>query len=242
MKLYEKETPDFADTEILFGLDARSTNQEIMDKAWNILKEIRSMPAATVRDGLPESRVIDFCVLSDNNPYFIASKGKALHQDLSLCPYIVLCHRYGRWTTFRLRAKVEICSDDKKAWDEFFSYNQGTATMYGDYIGILDLFKLVSGEGELFQLWADDKLKRARFSFGGAEPKPYLYDIDEAKCTGCGACVPACCESAIHHKDGRYIVSHMDCNECGKCYVACPEGAITCRLWSPEQKKTLLSS
>lgn len=239
--LYQKETPEFEGKEILFGLTEQSTNEEIMEKAFLLLKKIRSMPAATVRDGKPEARVIDFCILSDGKAYFIASKGKGLHKDLMDVPYITLCERYERWYAFRLMAKVKIVSDDQKIWDEFFSYNKGTATMYGDHIHLLDLFQLEMGEGEVFHLYADDKLKRARFSFGGMEPKPFNYQVIDT-CTGCGQCASACVEDAIRPgEDGKYQIYYMDCNDCGKCYVACPADAIACSLHSEEWEKRMRS-
>lgn len=50
--------------------------------------------------------------------------------------------------------------------------------------------------------------------------------LDQAKCTGCGACVAAC------PKDARTIterLSHVDesrCDGCGTCVESCPNGAI----------------
>ncbi|MDO4582422.1 MAG: 4Fe-4S binding protein [Bacillota bacterium] len=240
MRLYQKETPDFAGKEILFGLNETSSNEEIMAQAIKLLREIRSMPAATVRDGKPEARVIDFCVLSDNKAYFIASKGKPLHRDLLENPYIILCERYQRWYTFRLQAKVKIVSDNQQIWDEFFSYNIGTATMYGKHLRLLDLFQLESGEGELLHLYADDKLKRARFAFGGATVKPFSYRIKE-NCNGCGLCLDSCCECAIVPQGDRYKISYMDCNDCGKCYVSCPQQAIECSLHNEAWQERMFS-
>jgi uncharacterized pyridoxamine 5'-phosphate oxidase family protein len=236
-----KETPEFDGKEILFGLTEKSTNEEIKNKAFELLKKIRSMPAATVKDGLPESRVIDFCLLSDGYFYFIASKGKNIHKQLTEVPVIVLCERWERWYTVRLLAYVKPVSDDKRAWDEFFLYNKGSASMYKSNIRLLELFKLEKGEGEIFHLYHDQKLKRARFSFGGLEPKPMNYAITE-KCDGCAVCLEACVEEAIVSDGSKYTISYMDCNDCGKCYVACPTRAISCRLYDQAWHERMMST
>lgn len=52
--------------------------------------------------------------------------------------------------------------------------------------------------------------------------------IDEAKCTGCGLCVPACHEGALQIVDGKArLVKEIYCDGLGDCLGECPEGAIT---------------
>jgi|LSQX01.1.fsa_nt_gb uncharacterized pyridoxamine 5'-phosphate oxidase family protein/Pyruvate/2-oxoacid:ferredoxin oxidoreductase delta subunit len=235
-----KETPEFEGKEILYGLNENSTNEEIKAKAFELLKKVRSMPAATVKDGLPEIRVIDFCLLSDGYFYFIASKGKNIHEQLMKTPYIALCERIERWYAVRLMAHVTPVMD-KKVWDEFFLYNQGSASMYASNPHLLELFKLDAGEGEVFHLYHDQRLKRARFAFGGMEVKPMNYTITD-RCTGCGICLEACMESAIVEDGEKYKISNMDCNDCGKCYVVCPEEAIDCRLYNEEWHERMMNS
>lgn len=235
-----KETPEFEGKEILYGLDENSTNEEIKKKAFELLKKIRSMPAGTVKDGLPESRVIDFCLLSDNHFYFIASKGKNLHKQLMEVPYIVLCERIERWYSIRMLAHVTPIMD-KEVWDEFFLYNKGSASMYASNMHLLELFKLDAGEGEIFHLYHDQKLKRARFSFGGMEVKPMNYTIND-NCIACGDCLEACMEQAIVEDGDKYKISHMDCNDCGKCYVVCKNEAIDCKLYTKEWHERMMKS
>ena len=58
--------------------------------------------------------------------------------------------------------------------------------------------------------------------------KRTIIHIDEAKCTGCGLCVPNCPEGAIQVIEGKArLVSDALCDGLGACIGECPEGAIT---------------
>jgi pyruvate formate lyase activating enzyme len=53
--------------------------------------------------------------------------------------------------------------------------------------------------------------------------------IDEAKCTGCGACIKACPNGVYVLSDGKAMEKNPDsCNmiDCLACIHACIEGAI----------------
>ncbi|MFO7773148.1 MAG: 4Fe-4S binding protein [Dehalococcoidia bacterium] len=54
-----------------------------------------------------------------------------------------------------------------------------------------------------------------------------IISIDEEKCDGCGACVPACAEGAIQITDGKAkLISEKYCDGLGACLGECPQGAI----------------
>ena len=55
-----------------------------------------------------------------------------------------------------------------------------------------------------------------------------IIQIDEERCSGCGACAAACHEGAIGMVDGRARLLRDDyCDGLGDCLPACPTGAIT---------------
>ncbi len=55
-----------------------------------------------------------------------------------------------------------------------------------------------------------------------------IIRIDEAKCNGCGICVPSCAEGAIQIIDGKArLVSETYCDGLGACLRECPMGALT---------------
>ena len=54
-----------------------------------------------------------------------------------------------------------------------------------------------------------------------------IVDIDEAKCDGCGECVPSCAEGAILMVNGKArLVGDELCDGLGACLGECPQGAI----------------
>lgn len=55
-----------------------------------------------------------------------------------------------------------------------------------------------------------------------------IINIDEEKCSGCGACAKACHEGAIGMVNGKAKLMRDDyCDGLGDCLPACPENAIT---------------
>ena len=54
-----------------------------------------------------------------------------------------------------------------------------------------------------------------------------IVRIDEEKCNGCGACVPACAEGALQIIAGKAkLISEKYCDGLGACLGECPQGAI----------------
>ena len=57
--------------------------------------------------------------------------------------------------------------------------------------------------------------------------KRKIIEIDEDKCTGCGACVTKCAEGALAIVDGKAkVVNEVFCDGLGACIGECPEDAL----------------
>lgn len=87
----------------------------------------------------------------------------------------------------------------------------------------------------------------AILSAGHVELDPFVAEIDEAKCTGCEACVDACLADEaiemIQTADGtRARVNPALCMGCGVCVAACPEGAIELAGWTLGQYEAMVDA
>lgn len=213
---------DLNDSEILWGLTDQSPQEDICERAFQLIAEHQYISVSTVNDGHPDSRVIDLQRLKDGRMLFITSKYKPFYQQLLKCPEIAVCLPIDTWFMLRMRALVREVSEDQAIRDEYFEANPGTKLMYRNNLSVVAFFLLEKGEGEMFHLYDSERVRRVRFGFGGWEPRPLTYSITE-QCTGCGTCQKNCAEQAIFQgDDGKYRISHMDCDDCGICYTKCP--------------------
>jgi ferredoxin len=54
-----------------------------------------------------------------------------------------------------------------------------------------------------------------------------IIQIDEAKCNGCGECIPSCAEGALYLEGGKVkLRSDALCDGLGACLGECPQGAL----------------
>ena len=57
--------------------------------------------------------------------------------------------------------------------------------------------------------------------------KRKIIQIDEAKCDGCGTCVPSCAEGALQIVDGKArLTAEVYCDGLGACLGECPRDAL----------------
>jgi NAD-dependent dihydropyrimidine dehydrogenase PreA subunit len=54
-----------------------------------------------------------------------------------------------------------------------------------------------------------------------------IIEIDEARCDGCGDCIPSCAEGALAVVDGKVrLVGELLCDGLGACFGTCDKGAL----------------
>ena len=54
-----------------------------------------------------------------------------------------------------------------------------------------------------------------------------IVEIDEAKCDGCGQCIPSCAEGALYLEGGKVrLKADALCDGLGACLGECPQGAL----------------
>jgi ferredoxin len=53
-----------------------------------------------------------------------------------------------------------------------------------------------------------------------------MPEIDDSRCTLCGACIHRCPHGALYLAEGRIALHQALCSYCGDCEGICPHGAI----------------
>lgn len=224
--------------DVLFGLTVESGNQTIMDKVFDKAHEARYFSLSTLpaQGSLPGSRFLDFMrSASDGLLYFGVGTGKPCNEDIEVHPVVTLNgsfvgedtgeSEHRQLISFRITGRVRLC-DNPQAEREYWERNPGSRKMWEKSMDSFAIYCLYQGEGELYQVYRNDRIYRLRFGFGGVEPRPFHYQVDASRCTGCGLCVEACTAGIMLMEDGRARIPYQHCYECGVCRKACPHGAV----------------
>ena len=224
--------------DVLFGLTVESDNETIMDMVFSKAHEARYFSMATLpaQGALPGSRFLDFMrSASDGLLYFGVGTGKPCHEDMEAHPVVTLNgsfvgddtgeSEHRSLISFRITGRVRLC-DNPQAEREYWERNPGSRKMWEKSMDSFAIYCLYQGEGELYQVYKNDRIYRLRFGFGGVAPRPFHYQVDSSRCVGCGACVEACTAGIMEVKNGVAEIPYQHCYECGVCRKACPHGAV----------------
>lgn len=223
---------------VLFGLTVESSNQAILDMVFNKAHEARYFSLSTLpaEGSLPGSRFLDFMRCADDGLlYFGVGTGKPCNEDIEAHPVVTLNgsfvgddtgeSEHRQLISFRITGRVRRC-DNPEAEREYWERNPGSRKMWEKSMDSFVIYCLWQGEGELYQVYKNDRIYRLRFGFGGVAPRPFHYRVNEALCVGCGACVEACTAGIMTLENGKAHIPFQHCYECGVCRKACPQGAI----------------
>lgn len=223
---------------VLFGLDASSSNDEIRDKVFAKAHEVRYFSLATIpaSGNVPGARILDFMQAeADGMIYFGVGTGKTCHADIEKSPVVTLNgsvvnedsgqSEHRMLISFRISGVVKK-AENQKAIEQYWLRNPGSRKMWEKSLDSFCIYCLHAGEGELYQVYRNDRIYRLRFGFGGRSPRPFRYQIMTDLCTGCGECVQTCTASIIEMIDGKAVIPFHHCYECGVCFKTCPYGAV----------------
>jgi len=217
------------------GLDLSAIPQfDEVDAAWclRFLRAIRDVSFATVdEDGLPSVRIIDVMMVERDRLYFLASRGKAFHEDVVREGYVAIVGQTHDYRTCRLRGPVsrpESDEEQRALVDAIFDLNPSMNLIYpGDARYICDVFCIDEGEGEYFDL-GQKPIFRKPFMLGGeARCSKGTFLVTDA-CIGCGTCAEKCPEECIA-PGAPYEIDQSHCLRCGICFECCPVQAIVKR-------------
>ena len=196
---------------------------EIARNALKLLREIKSVVFATIKDSQPSARIIDVMFVEESGLYFLTARGKSFYRQLKNSPSVAICGMNEKFISVRLVGDVKFC-EDKSVVDKIFDLNPIMNDLYPDEKRyVLEGIHLYKGKGEIFNLSTEPPL-RQRFSFGGTKVNPSGYSITD-KCTACGICKEACPVDVIIEGE-IYQIDKAHCLECGSCLEVCPEDAV----------------
>ncbi|MBW2029613.1 MAG: 4Fe-4S binding protein [Deltaproteobacteria bacterium] len=196
---------------------------EVSRKALKLLREIKSVTFATVKDREPAARIIDVMFVEEGGLYFVTARGESFYRQLKANPTVAICGMNEDYVSVRVVGNVRFC-EDPRVVDKVFDLNPMMNDLYpGEKRYVLEGLHLYKGKGEIFDL-STEPPKRQRFSFGGAQLVPSGYTIT-GECTACGICQEACPVDVISEGE-VYQIDVEHCLECGACLEACPGNAV----------------
>ncbi len=189
---------------VLFGLTIDSSNEEITGMTFDKAHEARYFSLATMPSSgsMPGARYLDFMRSEDDGLlYFGVGTGKPCNKDIEKNPLVTLNGSFVGEDTgesehrmliaFRVSGRVKK-ADNPKAVEEYWLRNPGSQKMWEKGLEKFVIYCLYEGEGELYQVYKNDRIYRLRFNFGGYPLRPFVYTIKTDKCVGCGKCAEAC--------------------------------------------------
>jgi uncharacterized pyridoxamine 5'-phosphate oxidase family protein len=196
---------------------------EKIEKAFRLLREVKSVAVATINKGKPEVRIADVMLAEEDGLYFITARGKPYYKQVRDSRKIAVCAMDKDYVSVRVTGDIRFCeSTDTVA--KIFKHNPIMNELYpGEKKDILEAFHMYRGKGEIFDL-STEPPRRDRFAFGGETVNPPGFRITD-KCTACGLCLEACPVGVISEGE-VYVIDGSRCLECGRCDEVCPEDAV----------------
>lgn len=194
-----------------------------MEQGFKMLREIKSVVISSVKDGVPQSRIIDIMHYDEGGVYFITSVTKPFYRQLMANNKVAITGMTKECVQVRLVGEVEKLSQEML--EDIFKKNPALIDLFPGENKVFFPFYLSKGKGEIFDLSGkNEKMNRVRFAFGGDVVNASGCTITD-NCIECGKCKDICPFDAI--KEGTpFIINPRKCDECGLCHSVCPVDAI----------------
>ncbi len=201
------------------GLNRNSSNHEIKEKAFQLLKNIREVALGTINKNKPSTRIVVIASIRDDHIYFMTARGKPMYRQLNENPCVSIVGKLKEDIMVRVEGEIKFMEDKS------FLLNliKGHEGMYTGKTDVLEMFYLSSCSGEIFDL-TEETPKRLYFTFGDGELHIPHYEITD-ECVKCGICADNCVTGAIN-KEKPYFIDNYLCINCGRCFENCPEKVI----------------
>jgi len=196
-----------------------------MEKAFKILRDVKSVVISTVKEGIPQSRIIDILHYDEGGIYFVTLKVKPFYRQLIKEMKIAVTGMNSDYVQVRIVGDIQVMND--QLIENLFEKNPELEKLFPGKNGNdnFSVFYLSKGKGEIFDLSGrENKMNRERFAFGGESVNESGCVITES-CVQCGECLKACPFKAIS-EGVPYVINGNQCDECGICYTLCPADAI----------------
>jgi len=130
---------------------------------------------------------------------------------------ILFCHEAGKGIyAMKALAGGNLISEARQS----LGYVKGLPGVHGVAVGMLSTDE-IDANLALFRKRGGEKIDWERL-----EKRQRRLRIMEMFCNGCGACVEACTNHALHLEDGKACLREEDCILCGYCAAACPNFLI----------------
>ncbi|BEP29257.1 4Fe-4S binding protein [Helicovermis profundi] len=194
-----------------------------MEKAFKMLREIKSVVISTATNGVPTSRIVEIMDYDSGGVYFVTCKAKPFYRNLIINNKISITAMTKDFIQVRLNGEVK--KTDKIRVKDIFQKNPSLNELFSGNTEIFSVFYLYKGNGEIFDLSGKNgKMMRERFSFGGESVNTSGCTITNS-CIECGICKKECPFDAISVGE-PFSIDPKKCDECGICYSLCPVNAI----------------
>jgi uncharacterized pyridoxamine 5'-phosphate oxidase family protein len=201
------------------GLFPGDSPEEVAERAFALLKQIRTVAVATMNGDRPAVRFVHVSAIRDGKLYFLTARGKPMYHQIRNNSTIAISGMTSDHIMVRVEGTVTFM-EDRTFLERLITNKEG---MYAGKTEILEMFFMADGTGEIFDL-SSDLPGRMPFAFGNARIKERGYLITDS-CIACGTCKDACTCNAIS-KGEIYRIHPIKCLHCGRCFEKCPERAI----------------